>query len=105
MLKFVHYGLKKAENTSVYEKRHKREFILCETSHKYLSKVQTDGKLPLLKRLNTELDESTDKKNRLYDGYRKERKAVAELDVIKANVDMLLGVEKDKMHERTEEIE
>ncbi len=63
------------------------------------------GKLPSLERLNTELTELMDEKNRLYDSYRKEKKAAAELDIIKANVDMLLGNSKDKTRERTEEIE
>ncbi len=79
--------------------------MLFETAHKYLSEIQNGGKLPSLERLNTELTELKDEKNRLYDSYRKEKKAVAELDVIKANVDMLLGNSKDKTRERTEQIE
>lgn len=60
---------------------------------------------PSLERLNTELTELTDKQNRLYDSYRKEKKAAAELEIIKANVDMMLGNSKDKTCEWTEEIE
>jgi len=104
-LKPVYDGFKKSKNKSAYEKKHKRELMLFEAAHKYLSEIQNGGKLPSLERLNTELTELTDEKNRLYDSYRKEKKTVAELDVIKANVDMLLGNSKDKTRERTEEIE
>jgi hypothetical protein len=93
-LRPVYAGLKTAKNKSQYEKMHKSELILYEASYKYLSEVQTNGKLPTLENVNTDYMELTEQKNKLYQDYRKEKKAVSDMDIIKSNVDMILDIPK-----------
>jgi hypothetical protein len=38
--------------------------------------------------------ELTEQKNKLYQDYRKEKKAVSDMDIIKSNVDMILDIPK-----------
>ncbi len=91
-LKPIYDKYRKSKNKSDFEKQHQQEIILFEASHKYLSEVQTDGKLPTLESLNTERAGLEEQKRKLYSEYYKAKKTVSEFDVIKRNVDMLLNI-------------
>lgn len=90
-LRPVYAEYKKAKNKPEFEKQHRRELTLYNASRKYLSDVQNGGKLPSLEKVNTDFTELSDKKRSLYEKYKKERKALSEIDIIKKNVDMMLG--------------
>ena len=97
-LRPVYAEYRKAKNKSEFENKHRRELTLFNVSHRYLSDVQAGGKLPALDRVNTELAELTDRKNALYEKYKKDKKALAEIDIIKTNVDVILGRPHNKEH-------
>ena len=97
-LRPVYAEYRKAKNKSEFENKHRRELTLFNASHRYLSDVQAGGKLPALDRVNTELAELTDRKNALYEKYKKDKKALAEIDIIKTNVDVILGRPHNKEH-------
>ena len=90
-LRLVYVEYKKSRNKGEFEKKHRRELTLYNAAHKHLSNVQTDGKLPTLDKVNTELAELTNRKNTLYEKYKKEKKVLAEIDIIKRNVDTMCG--------------
>ena len=69
----------------------------------YILSIQDNGNLPSLEKPNTELEELTKRKQQLYAEYRKSKKALSEMDVIKANVDTILDV--PKRRNREQEIE
>ena len=104
-LRPIYIEYKKSKNKENFECQHKREIILYEASHKYLSSIQNDGKLPSLESLNTELANLTQQKQKLYADYRKEKKALAEMDIIKSNVDTILNIPKQPEPKRSQEIE
>ena len=59
-------------------------------SHKYLSQEQTDRKLPTLESVNVQRMELEEQRQKLYTDYRKAKKEVSEIDIVKANVDAML---------------
>ena len=91
-LKPIYDKYRKSKNKADFENKHRQEIILFEASHKYLSEVQTNGKLPTLEILNTERTGLEEQKRKLYSEYYKAKKTVSEFDVIKRNVDMILNV-------------
>lgn len=90
-LRPVYAEYKKAKNKPEFEKQHRRELTLYNASRKYLSDVQNGGKLPSLEKVNTDFTELSDKKRSLYEKYKKEKKTLSEIDIIKKNVDMIVG--------------
>ncbi len=104
-LRPVYAEYRKSKNKDEFEKKHRRELTLYNASHKYLSSVQTDGKLPMLDKVNTELAELTGQKNTLYEKYKKEKKALAEIDIIKKNVEMILDKPQQQEQNKTQQIE
>lgn len=104
-LRSVYAEYRKTKNKSEFEKKHRRELTLFTASHKYLSGVQDGGKLPTFDKVNTELTELTDRKNILYEKYKKEKKSLAEIDIIKKNVDMILGNDQYREPNRFHQIE
>lgn len=64
-LKPIYDKYRKSKDKSQFENTHKREIILFEASHKYLSQMQIDGKLPTLEKVNTERIEFEEQKARL----------------------------------------
>ncbi len=102
-LRPIYTEYRKSRNKDDFEREHRREIILFETARKYLSSVQNGGKLPSLESLNAELAELSKRKQQLYAEYRKSKKALLEMDIIKANVDTILDV--PKRHNREQEIE
>ena len=89
-LKPVYDKYKTSKNKSEFENKHRREIILFEASHKYLSEVQTNGKLPTLEKVNTERINLEEQKQKLYSDYRKAKKELSEIDIVKSNVDAML---------------
>lgn len=80
----------KSNNKAKFEKEHQREIILFKASHKYLSQEQTDRKLPTLESVNVQRMELEEQRQKLYTDYRKAKKEVSEIDIVKANVDAML---------------
>ena len=99
-LRPIYDKYRKSKNKDNFEREHQSEIILFEAAQKYLSSVQNGGKLPSLESLNTELAELTKRKQQLYAEYRKSKKALSEMDVIKANVDTILNVPKQQKREQ-----
>ena len=89
----------KAKSKDDFEREHRREIILFEASKKYLSSVSDGNKLPSFEKLNTELAVLTERKQQLYAEYRKIKKTLSEMDIIKANVDIILNVSKQPKRE------
>ena len=96
---------KKAKNKPEFEKQHRRELILYNASHKYLSDIQNGGKLPTLEKVNTDFTELSDKKRSLYEKYKKEKMALSEIDIIKKNVDTILNMSAKPEPEKSQQIE
>ena len=101
----IYAEYKQSGNKEDFERQHRREIALYEASHKYLSSVQNGGKLPSLESLNTELMELTEQKQKLYTDYRKGKKELAEMDIIKSNVDTILNIPKQPEQEKSQEID
>lgn len=95
----------KAKDKSRFEKQHQREIILFKAAHKYLSETQTDGKLPALESVNTERMELEEQKQKLYADYRKAKKELSEIDIVKANVDAMLNTPQRSEPTRENQIE
>lgn len=104
-LRPVYAEYKRSKNKDKFEKKHRRELTLYNASHKYLSGVQDGGKLPALDRVNAELTELMNRKNVLYEKYKKDKKSLAEIDIIKKNVDMILGNDQYRGPDRSHQIE
>ena len=102
-LRPIYAEYRKAKNKDDFEREHRREMILFEAARKYLSSVVGGNKLPRVESLNTELAELTKRKQQLYAEYRKSKKALSEIDIIKMNVDTILNV--PKRRNREQEIE
>lgn len=95
----------KAKDKSRFEKQHQREIILFKAAHKYLSETLTDGKLPALETVNAERMELEEQKQKLYADYKKAKKALSEIDIVKANVDTMLNVPQRSEQTRENQIE
>lgn len=104
-LKPIYDKYKKSKNKSEFENKHRQEIILFEASHKYLSEVQTNGKLPTLEKVNTERIELEEQKQKLYAEYRKTKKELSEIDVVKSNVDAMLHTQHRNEPTREQELE
>lgn len=104
-LKPIYDKYRKSKNKSEFENKHRQEIILFEASHKYLSEVQTNGKLPTLEKVNAERMELEEQKQKLYDEYRKSKKELSEIDVVKSNVDAMLRTPQRNEPTREQELE
>ena len=104
-LRPLYVKYKKSGNKDDFERQHRSEIILYEASYRYLSSVQNGGKLPSLESLNTELMELTEQKQKLYADYRKEKKALSEMDIIKSNVDTILDIPNQEERKKSQEID
>lgn len=98
-LKPVYDKYRTAKNKSDFENKYRREIILFRTAAKNL-KGKNPPSAPALKNSYAELNEQ---KAALYEEYKKLKKQSAEIDIVKQNVDMLLGDNLNK--ERTQEHE
>lgn len=67
--------------------------------------MQIDGKLPTLEKVNTERIEFEEQKQKLYSEYRKAKKELSEIDVVKSNVDAMLRTPQRNEPTREQELE
>ena len=99
-LRPIYDRYRQSKDKDNFEHEHRSEIILFEAAQKYMSSVQNGGRLPSLESLNTKLAELTKRKQQLYAEYKKSKKALSEMDVIKANVDTILNVPKQQKREQ-----
>ena len=104
-LRHVYDKYVKSNNKAKFEKEHQREIILFKASHKYLSQEQTDRKLPTLESVNVQRMELEEQRQKLYTDYRKAKKEVSEIDIVKANVDAMLHTPQRSEPTRENQIE
>lgn len=91
----VYEQYKRTKYKTAFENKYRREIILFEASAKYL-----EGKdAPPIDALNRAAGELAQQKKELYDKYKKLKQQAAEIDVIKSNVDALLGNTQEKEKE------
>lgn len=80
---------------------HESDILLHKAAKKYYDDAGLK-KLPAIKEINSEYDELISKKKTAYADYRKARDEMKELLIVKANVDRILGIEKDAEIEKDE---
>ena len=78
---------------------HEPDIILHKAAKKYLDDAGLKH-FPSVKQLDTEYAELLSKKKEIYAAYRKAREESRELLTVKANVDRILGIEKDDASEK-----
>ena len=100
-LKPVYEKYRKAKNKSAFENKYRREIILFRTAAKNL-KGKNPPPAPELKNTYAEL---TGQKSALYEEYKKLKKQAAEIDIVKQNVDTILGNNLNKARAKGQEIE
>lgn len=100
-LKPVYDKYRTAKNKSDFENKYRREIILFRTAAKNL-KGKNPSSAPTLKNSYAEL---TEQKATLYEEYKKLKKQSAEIDIVKQNIDVLLGDNLNKERTKEQEIE
>lgn len=88
-LKPLYDEYRKSPDREKYLRGHESEIILFEAAAKALKDMQIK-KLPDLAALRKEYDALTDRKNGLYEEYRKAKKQMNEYGIVKKNVDSIL---------------
>lgn len=91
----VYADYRKAGYSKKFLAEHEPDILLHKAAKKYFDEIGIQ-KLPSVKSLNSEYSELIAKKKEAYADYRKTREEMRELLVIKANVDRILGIEKDE---------
>lgn len=100
-LKPVYDKYRTAKNKSSFENKYSREIILFRTAAKNLK-----GKNPpSASALKNSYAELTQQKAALYEEYKNQKKLSAEIDIVKQNVDVLLGDNLNKERTKEQEIE
>ena len=92
-------GYRKAGYSKKYLAEHEADIILHKAAKKYLDDAGLKH-FPSVKQLDTEYAELLSKKKEIYAAYRKAREESRELLTAKANVDRILGIEKDGASEK-----
>lgn len=91
----VYADYRKAGYSKKFLAEHEPDILLHKAAKKYFDEIGIQ-KLPSVKSLNSEYSELIAKKKEAYADYRKTREEMRELLVVKANVDRILGIEKDE---------
>lgn len=91
----VYADYRKAGYSKKFLAEHEPDILLHKAAKKYFDEIGVQ-KLPSVKSLNNEYSELIGKKKEAYADYRQTREEMRELLVIKANVDRILGIEKDE---------
>lgn len=99
----VYDRYQKGGSKDSYRQQHEADIILHEAARKSLVAIQADGKIPGLHSLRMEHEKLTQEKGLLYQEYRKLKKQLKELDMVRANVDRILKptgskLDKEKSH-------
>lgn len=97
----VYKGYRKAGYSKKYLAEHEPDILLHKAAKKYFDEIGIQ-KLPSVKSLNSEYSELIAKKKEAYADFRQAREEMRELLVIKANVDRILGIEKDEATQKEE---
>ena len=95
----VYVGYRKAGYSKKYLAEHESDILLHKAAKKYFDESGIQ-KLPSVKSINGEYAELLAKKKAAYSEYRKARETMRELLIVKANVDRILGIEKDDVEEK-----
>lgn len=95
----IYVGYRKAGYSKKYLAEHEADIILHKAAKKYLDDAGLKH-FPSVKQLDTEYAELLSKKKEIYAAYRKAREESRELLTAKANVDRILGIEKDGASEK-----
>lgn len=82
-----------------YRREHESELIIFTAAEKYLAK-RFNGKPPLIKELRAEQKRLSAERDKLYGEYYSAKEQLAEIDKAVKNVDMILRLGKEKVHER-----
>lgn len=88
---------KNSKNKAQFAEKHRSEIILYEAALRELKK----SKYPPIKELKQSYSELTSEKETLYQEYKKHKSKVSEIDVIKSNVETLLGASHRKDREKS----
>lgn len=91
----VYADYRKAGYSKKFLAEHEPDILLHKAAKKYFDEIGIQ-KLSSVKSLNSEYSELIAKKKEAYADYRKTREEMRELLVVKANVDRILGIEKDE---------
>ena len=97
----VYVGYRKAGYSKKYLAEHEADILLHKAAKKYFNESGIQ-KLPSVKSLNKEYAELLAKKKEAYADYRQIREEMRELLVVKANVDRILGIEKNDVTQKEE---
>ena len=92
---------RKAGYSKKFLAEHESDILLHKEAKKYFDDAGLK-KLPTIKEINSEYAELISKKKTAYAEYRKARDEMKELLIVKANVDRILGIEKDTEIEKDE---
>lgn len=83
-----------------YRREHESELIVFSAAEKYIKKTFKDGKPPLIRELQAEQKALLAEKDKLYKDYYSAKSEVSELQVIKKNVDNILGKDREQEQSR-----
>ena len=95
----VYADYRKAGYSKKFLTEHEPDIILHKAAKKYLDDAGLKH-FPSVKQLDTEYAELLSKKKEIYAAYRKAREESRELLTVKANVDRILGIEKEDASEK-----
>ena len=95
----VYVGYRKAGYSRKYLAEHEADILLHKAAKKYFDEAGI-RRLPSVKSLNAEYAGLLSRKKAAYEEYQKARDEMKELLVVKANVDRILGVEKEEELEK-----
>ena len=97
----TYVAYRKAGYSKKYLSEHESDILLHKAAKKYFDDAGVQ-KLPSVKEINAEYAELLAKKKTAYEEYTKAREEMKELLIAKANVDRILGIEKDAENEKEE---
>ena len=86
----VYEACQKARNKEKFRQEHESSLIIYEAAAKTLQAARNGGRLPNIKKLQSDYKQLMEQKDRLYEEYAKLKKKVKQYDTIKQNVDGIL---------------
>lgn len=95
-LKPLYEQYEKAKDKTRFREQHQSELIIFEASRDTLKAMQGNKKLPSLKSLQTEQSRLIEEQQRLYEERTKLKRQMKQLDLVKKNVDSILGAQNEK---------
>ena len=95
----IYVGYRKAGYSKKYLAEHEADILLHKAAKKYFDESGISS-FPSVKSLNAKYADLLSQKKEAYAEYRRVREKMRELLVVKANVDRILGIEKDGASEK-----